>query len=838
MKALLCALGALAPLFASPAVAQDLYDPATVRTIDLTFQDPNFLSLLRQNFTSQTMIQADLTMEGITYPGVGVRIRGNTSYFWLPTGSEKYSLAIAMDFTNPGQDLLGYNSLNLNNGHQDPTFCREVIFNNHIARYIPNTRANHVLVTLNGQNWGVYINLQQFNKDMLRDYFDDPGGMRVKCSNNPNGPALLYVGSSQAQYPDYDIKHDGGLPNPWVRLIECFYTVTFTPLSVYERADGVLALDTSIWMVVLENLFTDKDGYANEGSDFSMYRNPVDGRFHLIQSDGNETFSAPYWAIDHNFGNGNRPLLSRLLSVPQLRARYMAHMRTALEEFDWGDQLGVFRDARNRIDAHVAADPKKVYTHQMFQDNFTNTVYLGGGPGGGNLIGIRTFVEQRAAHLRSHSEIQSPAPDILWTTHEPAVPDPQDTVYVTARVEANVDPVNGVDLYYLANPGTYLRIPMLDDGLNADFAPGDGIYGVRLPITARGGQEVRYYVAATASNSFGSMSFLPTHTELKPSLVQYQFGYTGMRITEYLYSATDGEFVELTNTSSTPVDMNGWSMDDGSNQPGTFDISAAGVVAPGQSIVITDAIPSAFQNAWGLTGVAIVGPTAGADLGRNDVINIYNAGGDLVERLAYGDEQFPGSVRAKDRSGQACSQALGSNNPFGLSLASAGDPFASYTSAGGDLGSPGLFQGVDCALLGTEYCNPAAVNSTGNSASISAFGSGFAEANRLTLLVKDLPTGEFSFFLNGTASGFSPGASGSAGNLCLDGAIGRYNRVGQLFASDAQGKGSLAINLGGMPTPLGPQPALAGQTWYFQCWYRDTPANTSNFTSALSVQFQ
>ncbi|MEZ5975198.1 MAG: CotH kinase family protein [Planctomycetota bacterium] len=66
-----------------------------------------------------------------------------------------------------------------------------VVYNNFVARYIPNGRSNHVLLTLNGQEWGVYVNVQQYNKDLLRDYFDDETGMRVKCANNPNGgPAL------------------------------------------------------------------------------------------------------------------------------------------------------------------------------------------------------------------------------------------------------------------------------------------------------------------------------------------------------------------------------------------------------------------------------------------------------------------------------------------------------------------------------------------------------------------------------------------------------------------------------------------------------------------------
>lgn len=186
----------------APARAQDLYDTTVLRTFNFQFQDANWLTLLRNNYASQTNILADLTVDGVTYPDVGVRIRGNTSYTTLPPGSEKISLNVEMDFVDVNQSLLGYDSLNLNNGFHDPTFCREVVYNNFVAQFIPNPRANHVLVTLNGQNWGVYVNVQQFNKTMLSTHFPDTSGLRIKCANNPNGPGLRYNGNLPSGYTD------------------------------------------------------------------------------------------------------------------------------------------------------------------------------------------------------------------------------------------------------------------------------------------------------------------------------------------------------------------------------------------------------------------------------------------------------------------------------------------------------------------------------------------------------------------------------------------------------------------------------------------------------------
>ena len=307
----LSTLAAVAPL-----KAQDLYDPTVLRTLNLTFHDANWLQLLRANYQSQTMILADLEVDGEVYPDVGVRIRGNTSYTQLPAGSEKFSLKIYTDHVHPDQKLLGYDNLNLNNGFLDPTFMREVLFNNYASQFIPNIRSNHVQVVLNDQNWGVYINVQQGNKRMLRDYFAADDGLRIGCSNNPNGPGLAYNGESPAGYGAYEISDDGGLADPYASLIAVTRALSTTPLGQWQDIDTVFAIDPSIWTIALENAFTDEDGYISKGCDIMTYTNPSDGRMHLLTRDNNETFKQPSWAINRNFHLTNKPVINRVLPCP------------------------------------------------------------------------------------------------------------------------------------------------------------------------------------------------------------------------------------------------------------------------------------------------------------------------------------------------------------------------------------------------------------------------------------------------------------------------------------------------------------------------------------------
>ncbi|MEM9801024.1 MAG: hypothetical protein AAGA20_11920, partial [Planctomycetota bacterium] len=81
---------------------------------------------------------------------------------------------------------------------------------------------------------------------------------------------------------------------------------------------------------------------------------------------------------------------------------------------------------------------------------------------------------------------------------------------------------------------------------------------------------------------------------------------------------------------------------------------------------------------------------------------------------------------------------------------------------------------------------------------------------------------------------------GSAGNLCLGGSIGRFVGPGQIQNSGAAGAISLATNLDLQPTPTGPVQVVAGETWNYTCWFRDSASGTptSNFSDGLEVIFQ
>jgi hypothetical protein len=141
--------------------------------------------------------------------------------------------------------------------------------------------------------------------------------------------------------------------------------------------------------------------------------------------------------------------------------------------------------------------------------------------------------------------------------------------------------------------------------------------------------------------------------------------------------------------------------------------------------------------------------------------------------------------------------------------------------------------------LGTPYCAPAVVNSTGSPGVLAADGDTSASANDVTLTASDLPQQSFGFFLTSRTQGLIANPGGSQGVLCLGGSIGRYVGPGQIQNSGTTGEISLVLDLTNTPQPAGSVAVLPGETWNFQAWYRDVAGGvpTSNFTSAVAIAF-
>ncbi len=170
--------------------------------------------------------------------------------------------------------------------------------------------------------------------------------------------------------------------------------------------------------------------------------------------------------------------------------------------------------------------------------------------------------------------------------------------------------------------------------------------------------------------------------------------HASIEVTEWMYKGEGGEFFELTNIGASSVDFTGYSFDDDHAVPGTFDLSAFGVVAAGESVIVTEDDASVFRTAWGLdASVKVIGllDDPANNIGSSDTINIYDALSSVVESLAYDSDDVK-------TNGQSCTvpyaDLASATSKSTWTLATVGDAYGSWASTNGDIGNPGVYNAV------------------------------------------------------------------------------------------------------------------------------------------------
>jgi hypothetical protein len=171
-----------------------------------------------------------------------------------------------------------------------------------------------------------------------------------------------------------------------------------------------------------------------------------------------------------------------------------------------------------------------------------------------------------------------------------------------------------------------------------------------------------------------------------------------IRITEVAYGGKiadpngDGEYVELTNVGNAPQDFTGWTYT-GKAGAGTLPLDGFGIVAPGESVIVTDVSAAAFDADWGLPATTKIvddkakGFSVTLDKGP-DTPTVYDSTNAVVDSVSYQAGFFSG----KGVSAWVDAAHLGAKaDTTGWTISAVGDAQGSRTSASGSVGSPASF---------------------------------------------------------------------------------------------------------------------------------------------------
>lgn len=440
-----------------------VYDPLTVRTFFLQFDNADWEQELADFHNTDVEVPAQVTVDGRKYADVGVHFRGSTSFMFAGEG-RKRPLNLSFDFQHKEQNLGGYRTFNLLNSNEDPSFLRAVLYLQIARDYIPAAKANFVRVVINGECWGIYINVQQFNKDFVQDWFGTTKGARWKVPGSPGTRAgLEYRGDDPEEYRQlYQLKTKE-TSEVWTEFIKLCRVLNQTqPGDLKSAIEPLLDVDGALRFLAVDAALINNDGYWVRSSDYNIYEDKT-GKFHVIPHDINEGlasaggpgFGGPGGGMAGRRGRGGadgfgpdaggeagfrrgpggngggvqldpliglddstKPLRSKLLAVPEYRARYLAYVRDIATKWLAWERLGpIARQYHDLIADDVKADTRKLDTTEAFLESLEGSAAAataGSGPGGDRgfrggreKISLKAFAEQRRAYLLANPDVKA-----------------------------------------------------------------------------------------------------------------------------------------------------------------------------------------------------------------------------------------------------------------------------------------------------------------------------------------------------------------------------------------------------------------------------------------------
>ena len=499
---------------------QDIYDINRVLEIKIEFAESNWdvlLDSLKEEGNDDRLV-GNLIFNGVRYDSVGVRYKGNSSYFNVRnTGSSKLPFNIKLDYKKKNQQFKsGHETLKLSNIFRDPSFLREVLSYEIAGQYMPAPKANFAKVYVNGEYLGLYNNTESVDKLFLKNNFGYSKGVLFKCDptwhakfpkhcDKGEKAALMYQGEdSTCYYSNYELKSKKG----WSDLIQLTYILNKEP----DKLPDVLNIDQVLWMHAFNNVVVNLDSYAGRlCHNYYLYKDTF-GIFHPVTWDMNLSFGgfrydgtgiplsnqklqelSPFL----HYKSPNRPLISQILQISLYRKIYIAHIRTILNDFFInGKYLERIIVIQQIINTQVEADTNKLYTYEDFLMNDETTAKAGKS----NIIGIEELMNARTDYLKAHPLLQKSPSKISDVKHII-----QDTL---TYISANAKDAETVWLAYRYTPNSPFKMEkMKDDGASGDQIANDEIYG--LGIDYKPG--ITYYIIAekekTASLSPERASF-------------------------------------------------------------------------------------------------------------------------------------------------------------------------------------------------------------------------------------------------------------------------------------------------------------------------------------------
>lgn len=266
---------------------------------------------LRQD--PRTYVRAELEVNGRTYTGIGVHLKGSAGS--KRSVDDRPAMTLNFDRFQKGQRVFGLEKLHLNNSVQDPSFINDNLASRIYRQAgIPATRATHALVTLNNTDLGFYVVKEAYDQDYLKRHFPQDRG---RYGNLYDGGFIRDI--------DRNLEKDAGNGPDDNSDLKRLREATSSPLAVRRQLFGdALDVDRFLSLMAIQLTLDDWDGYVRNRNNYRVYVQPS-GQALFLPSGMDQLLRHPDAPVRDTYAGR---VATALMALPKERIQLRDRMRS------------------------------------------------------------------------------------------------------------------------------------------------------------------------------------------------------------------------------------------------------------------------------------------------------------------------------------------------------------------------------------------------------------------------------------------------------------------------------------------------------------------------------
>lgn len=359
----------------NPGYISRLFDERRVHSLDIQIEDwEEFL----ENAEEETYVSCTAVIDGEEFHQVGLRAKGNNSLSLTEEyGLSRYSLKLEFDHFNQGGNYYGLDKLSLDASFQDNSYMKTwIAYDMMEFMEVPAPLRSYVWVTVNGEDWGLYLAVEEPEEAFARRNFGHdygrlykPDYKRLDAENAD--VALKYIDDDPESYPNiFDNAKVDITQGDKERVIQALRI-----LSTGEDLEKAVNIEEVLRYFTVQVFVMNWDSYLGyTGHNYYLYEE--DGILSILPWDYNLAFGTyalgmtdpikdPEVLINypiHTPAEGsvmmNRPLYHNLMKTEEYFQSYRKYFDQFVSQyFESGRFQSLLAQTREMIAPYVEKDP-------------------------------------------------------------------------------------------------------------------------------------------------------------------------------------------------------------------------------------------------------------------------------------------------------------------------------------------------------------------------------------------------------------------------------------------------------------------------------------------------